>query len=269
MAFSTIGVLAPLSPLIGERWVHTEHWNGVTDPKRVGGLWEHVAAARHLLRLPRRVSAVTDDLATVMARFARRGAMRVIPCVVDDSFRAGEPLPWTPLKLVAVGALTDRKRPLLAVQTVAALAAGGVDVQLTWVGDGPLREPVERFATDLGMRERVHLVGAVPPDRVAEHVRAANLFFLPTAAENFLTSAAEAIACGRPVVLPDAGGYTDYVNAGNGVIAKADDPATLAEAVLRARDIFAAVPPETIRATVSSRFSEATVAELFSRLYAC
>jgi glycosyltransferase involved in cell wall biosynthesis len=267
MAFSTLGVLAPLYPLIGGRWVHTEHWNGVTDPKRVGGVWERVAAARHLLRLPRRVSAVTDDLATAMARFARRGAMRVIPCVVDDSFSVGEQLPWAPLKLVAVGALTDRKRPLLAVDTVAALVARGVDVHLTWVGDGALRDQVSRSAADLGVRERVHLVGAVPPDRVAEHVRAANLFFLPTAAENFLTSAAEAIACGRPVVLPDAGGYTDYVDARNGVIAKADDPATLAEAVLQAREAFTGVPPETIRATVSTRFSEETVAGQFTELY--
>lgn len=268
MAFSTVGVLAPLYPLIGDRWVHTEHWNGVTDPKRVGGLWERVAAARHLLRLPRRVSAVTDDLAAAIARFARPDAMRVIPCVVADSFSVGKPLPWAPLKLAAVGALTDRKRPLLAVETVAALVAGGVDAHLTWVGDGPLHGRVECSATELGVRDRVHLVGPVPPDRVAEYVRAANLFFLPTAAENFLTSAAEAIACGRPVVLPDAGGYTDYVNATNGVIAKAADPATLAEAVLQAREAFTGVAPETIRATVSARFSEATVAEHFIELYA-
>lgn len=268
MAFSTVGVLATLYPQISDRWVHTEHWNGVTDPKRVGGLWQRVAAARHLLRLPRRVSAVTEDLATAMARFTRRDAMRVIPCVVADSFSVGEPLLWTPLRLVAVGALTDRKQPLLAVETVAALVARGVDVHLTWVGDGPLRDRVDRSATELGVRERVRLTGAVPPDRVAEHVRAANLFFLPTAAENFLTSAAEAIACGRPVVLPDAGGYTDYVDATNGVIAKAADPATLAEAVLQAREAFAGVAPERIRATVSARFSEATVAEQFVELYA-
>lgn len=267
MAFSTLGVLAPLYPVIGERWVHTEHWNGVTDPKRVGGVWERVAAARHLLRLPRRVSAVTDDLATAMARFARRDAMRVIPCVVDNSFSVGDQLSWAPLKLVAVGALTDRKRPLLAVATVAALVVRGVDVHLTWVGDGSLRAQVTRSAADLGVADRVHLIGAVAPDRVAEHVRAANLFFLPTAAENFLTSAAEAIACGRPVVLPDAGGYTDYVNAANGVIAKADDPTTLAEAVLQARDAFTDAAPESIRETVSTRFSEETIAEQFSELY--
>lgn len=268
MAFSTLGVLAPLYPQVRATWVHTEHWNGVTDPKRVGGLWERAAAARHLLRLPRLVTAVTADLAAMMARFTRRDSMHVIPCVVDDTFTVGDRLPWTPLKLVAVGALTDRKRPLLAVRTVAALVHSGIDVHLTWVGDGPLRDRVRQTAADLGVRERVHLVGAVAPHQVADHVRAANLFFLPTAAENFLTSAAEAIACGCPVVLPDAGGYTDYVNATNGVIAKSDDPATLAEAVLRARDGLADLPPEQIRATVLPRFSEETVAEHFVRLYA-
>lgn len=267
MAFSTLGVLAPLFPVVGGRWVHTEHWSGVVFPDRVGGRWPRLAAARHLLRLPRRVGAVSSVLAGAIARFARRDAVEVIPCVVADRFQPAPQPSWTPLKLVAVGGLVAGKRPVLAVDTVRELVDAGTDATLTWVGDGVLRGEVEQRIAELGLADRVHLVGAVRPDEVAEHVRAANLFFLPTAFETFLVAGAEAIACGRPVVLPGTGGFTDYVSDANGVLAEHDEPKALATEILRARDRFADVSADAIRATVIPRFGTAAIADRLDEFY--
>lgn len=267
MAFSTLGALAPLYPVIGDRWVHTEHWSGVAFPDRVGGAWRRLAAARHLLRLPRRIGVVSSFLADRIAKYARSGAVEVIPCVVDDSFQAAPQPSWVPLKLVAVGGLVAGKRPVLAVETVRELVDSGIDTTLTWVGDGVLRERVERRVAEVGLTDRFRLVGSVNPDRVADHVRAANLFFLPTAFETFLAAGAEAIACGRPVVLPMTGGFTDYVTDANGVLAEQDDPKAMTLAVQWARDRFVEVSADTIRATVIPRFSAAAIADRFDELY--
>ncbi|MPZ81707.1 MAG: glycosyltransferase [Actinophytocola sp.] len=267
MAFSTLGVLAPLFPVVGGRWVHTEHWSGVAFPDRVGGAWPHLAGARHLLRLPRRVGAVSSVLADTVAKFARRDAVEVIPCVVADRFQPAPQPSWTPLKLVAVGGLVAGKRPVLAVDTMRELVDTGTDATLTWVGDGVLRGEVERRIAELGLADRVHLAGAVRPDEVADHLRAANLFFLPTAFETFLAAGAEAIACGRPVVLPGTGGFTDYVTDANGVLTEQDDPTALAMGVRRARDRFADVSADTIRATVIPRFGAAAIADRFDEFY--
>ena len=267
MAFSSLGVLAPLAPVIGKRWVHSEHWSGVLNPASVSPVWRSVAMARHLLRMPRAVSAVSTELARVLTRFTRRDAVMIVPCVVAESFQAAPQPSWEPLKLVAVGGLVPGKRPLLAVDTLRALVSEGVPARLSWVGDGPLRDEVRKHAAEAGVMDRVDLLGDVSPDKVADHVRASNLFFLPTAYETFLTSGVEAIACGRPVVLPATGGFTDYVMPDNGVLADRDDPATLAQAIMRARDRFADVAPEALRATVIPRFTEAAVAEEFDQLY--
>ncbi|MDR7301856.1 glycosyltransferase family 4 protein [Haloactinomyces albus] len=267
MAFSSLGVLAPLYPVIGKRWVHTEHWSGTAFPDRIPGVWQRLSAARHLLRLPRRVSTVSSVLAEAIAKFARRDAVDVIPCVVDESFRPVPQPSWTPLKLVAVGGLVTGKRPQSAVDTVRELVATGVDTHLTWVGDGALHDEIRERITEYGLADRIDLVGAVSPEKVADHVRAANLFFLPTAFETFLAAGAEAIACGRPVVLPNTGGFTDYVTEANGVIIEQDDPKTLAQAVQQARDRFADVSADTISATGTSRFSEETIAEKFDEFY--
>ncbi|WCI08604.1 glycosyltransferase [Arthrobacter sp. OVS8] len=97
------------------------------------------------------------------------------------------------------------KRPLLAIRTIAALKEAGHDVHLNWVGNGPLRGEAEDLISELQLGENVTLVGMVPPAEVFAYFEQAHLFFLPTAHENFFTSAAEALSAGRPVVVPRVG----------------------------------------------------------------
>lgn len=264
MAFSTLGVLAPLYPMIGDRWVHTEHWSVLAgaDHGRV------LTAAKSLLRLPRGVSAVSTALSDALRPSARRrSGVDVVPNVIVDHFGSREQPSWSPLELVAVGALIERKRPLLAVDTVAELVESGEPATLTWIGDGPQRDEVARRAAELGVADRVTLVGAVAPHEVPAHLAGANLFFLPTRSETFLVAAAEALACGRPVVLPDLPCVADYVTDGNGVLVDSDNAAAFAAAIRTARDRFAGVPADTIRATVIPRFSADTIAEKFDEFY--
>jgi glycosyltransferase involved in cell wall biosynthesis len=238
----------------------------VLDPASVSPVWQRLAAARHLLRLPKAVSAVSSPFAAVVGRFTGRD-VSVVPCVVDASFSAAPQPSASPLHLVAVGGLVAGKRPLLAVDTLAKLVGDGVDARLTWVGDGSLRSSTHSHASALGLADRVDLVGSVAPDKVADHVRAANVFFLPTASETFLAAGAEAIACGRPVVLPRTGGFTDYVTADNGVLAARDDAESLAAAVREAATRFADADPEALRATVMPRFGADAVADDFDLFY--
>lgn len=267
MAFSTVGVLAPLTPVIMRRWVHSEHWSGVGFPERVDGPWRRVAGARHLLRLPRRVSAVSSLLAERITPFTRLDAVEVVPCVVDVP---AQPTPapaggrWG---LVAVGGLVPGKRPILAVETVRELVDRGVDVGLTWVGDGPLRTQVEERSRALDVADRVRLVGSVPPQGVAQHLARNALFFLPTAFETFLVSGAEALAGGRPVVLTGEGGFVDYVDETVGTVVADDSVGGLAEALVAARARFDGVPPEHFRAAVLPRLGSEAIGRLFDDFY--
>jgi glycosyltransferase involved in cell wall biosynthesis len=263
MAYDVVTVLGPLSPLINKRWVHTEHWSMFVKDGAAGVPMR----VKKSMRLPRRITAVTQDLAGAIEPYARPGALSVVPCILSDSFDAAPQPSWEPLKLVAVSALIPRKRPLLAVDTVRELIDGGMDVHLTWVGDGPLREDVLHRAKELGVEANVELTGFVHPDKVAEHVRNANMFFLPTELENFLTSGAESIACGRPVVVPNTGGFTEYITDANGVIAADETAQGFAKAVREAVARLKDRSPESIRATVMPKFSFDTVGDQFDAIY--
>lgn len=94
---------------------------------------------------------------------------------------------------------------------------------------------------------RLRLVGHPPPARlpegaeatgpvesVAEHVREAALFVLPSLQEGFGIVAAEALACGVPVVTTPSGGPEQLVRAsGGGVVLDDFRPEELAEAAVR------------------------------------
>jgi len=267
MAFSAVLFAAAPWLLRRKPWVHTEHWNGVVNPASVGPWWQRLAWLRHALKLPHAVTGVTDELCREMARFSRPGATHVIPCVVENPHPAA-PFPAAPpLRLVGVGALIERKQPVLALETIAELVRRGVDVHYTLIGNGPLMETLQVMARTLGIADRVELTGPISPTEIAERLAAAHVFFLPSSQENFFTAVAEAIAAGRPAAVPLSGGFDDYCTAANSVLTDTWDVPALADAVQLAWDRFHDADPAAIASTVRSRFSRAEVGAQFSRLY--
>jgi glycosyltransferase involved in cell wall biosynthesis len=272
MAFSSI--LVTMMPwaaraLTGRRpaWVHTEHWNGVVNPASVSPLWAKLSWVRGVLRLPHVVTGVTGQLTREMQRFARPHAAVVVPCVVKARGAVVPSSFGTPLRLAAVGGLIERKRPLEAVRAIAWLRDHGTDAHLTWVGEGPLRGECEALIARLGLENQVTLTGSVKPAEVAGQLSDADLFFLPTAQENFFTSAAEALAAGRAVVATRVGGFSDYADRSNSRLVDDVSPETLGAAVLDARDAFKDVPAGDIAGPIRERFSPEAVGELFDRAY--
>jgi glycosyltransferase involved in cell wall biosynthesis len=263
MAAWAVRALAGRAPA----WVHTEHWNGVVNPASVSAVWARLSGLRAVLRLPHIVTAVTQQLADEMQRFARADAALVVPCVVKGRGPVVPARFGATLRLVAVGGLIPRKRPLEAIRTVAWLRDHGTDVHLDWVGAGPLRAECEELMASLGVQDHVSLVGPVRPAQVSRLLSEADLFFLPTAQENFFTSAAEALAAGRAVVATRVGGFSDYADDGNSRLVAGAGPEILGRAVLDARDAFRGIPAERIAGPVRARFSPEAVGELFDRAY--
>jgi N-acetyl-alpha-D-glucosaminyl L-malate synthase BshA len=76
-------------------------------------------------------------------------------------------------------------------------------------GDGPQRPETEAEAERLGVANDVLFLGKV--DAVADLLRAADLYLLPSATESFGLSALEAMACGVPVIGSQVGGLGEVV----------------------------------------------------------
>ncbi|WP_159619842.1 glycosyltransferase [Ruania rhizosphaerae] len=268
MAFPALLPLAwwrPKAP-----WVHTEHWSGLTTPGTLPLLWRAALPLLWpLIRRPDVVTAVCDYLATPIR--ARRGtkSTTVVPCIVPSpAHLESRPMrPRTPTRLVAVGGLVERKDPLLAVDTVAELQRRGHPARLTWVGDGPLREKVARRASKRGVEHLVRLPGSQDSDGVRSALADADLFFLPTRADNFCVSAAEALVEGRPVVVGATGGQGEYIDARVGSLVHEQDAGAYADAVIDVEHRTLHLNASDVAATVADRFSADQVTDGYLEAY--
>ena len=101
---------------------------------------------------------------------------------------------------------------LLDVVHIFARVNAEVPSRLVLVGDGPDRDAAERELAKLGLGDRARCVGKV--EDVAEVLRWADLYLLPSNSESFGLSALEAMATGVPVIGTRAGGLPEVVQHG-------------------------------------------------------
>ena len=267
MAFPTLLAFARSRP--GVPWVHTEHWSGLTTPATLPPTWRlALPALRPLLGQPDVVTAVCDYLARPI-RAARQGKpTEIVPCIVPAPAALAPRRPaGRALELVSVGGRIDRKDPLLAVRTLAELVARGHDARLTWAGTGLLRDDVAALAVDLAVADRLTLLGTVDADGVRAALDAADLFFLPTKADNFCVSAAEALVHGRPVVVGSTGGQGEYIDASVGELVGRQNVKAYADAIERVVATTSELSAEEVAATIGDRFSPETVRRGYLDVY--
>jgi D-inositol-3-phosphate glycosyltransferase len=98
-------------------------------------------------------------------------------------------------------------------------------------------EKVEARAGELGIADRVFVVAPQPHTHLAGFYRAADVLIMPSRSESFGLVAAEAQACGLPVIASMVGGLQYVVAEGeSGHLVAGGDPAAYAAALARILD---------------------------------
>ncbi len=161
--------------------------------------------------------------------------------------------------LVTVGALIPRKGQHFVIRALAQLP----DRHLALVGMGADRPALEKLVHELGLANRVHFLGSLDHGALPVVLSAADVMVLPASSEGLANAWVEALACGTPLVIADAGGAKELVttSAAGRVIARNSDAI-----VAGVREVLAAhYAPEEV-AKSAERFSwEANAARLASR----
>ncbi len=212
--------------------VATVHGNVAgTDPK-------HVLAYRVLRRLGQRPVAVSHDLLRQLAPSLGADAKRwrvihngtAVPSRYDAAERAALRsearaeigLAHARVLIVAIGNLYPVKDHASLLRAVADRPETHVAIAGRGAEEGPLRE----LAEQLGMTDRLHLLGL--RDDVPRILAAADLFTQPSLSEGLPLAVLEAMASGTPVVASDVGGIGEAIVDGeSGRLVPPADPETL------------------------------------------
>jgi glycosyltransferase involved in cell wall biosynthesis len=143
-------------------------------------------------------------------------------------------------RILSVGRLVVFKGFDHLIDACAELTRRGVDFSCEIIGDGPLREQLQRKIDMLNLGSRVALLGSVSQHAVFEKLRAADVFALAAAvdvqggSDVFPTVILEAMAAARPVVSTQLAGIPESVVHGEtGLLVSPGDTAALVNALER------------------------------------
>jgi glycosyltransferase involved in cell wall biosynthesis len=133
-----------------------------------------------------------------------------------------------PVRVVTTMRVARRKRPGQLVSIVDDLRRlTDVPLEVTIVGDGPLRGTVERLLLRRDLGQLVSITGRLSPVGVLEQLARADVYVAPAVLESFGLAALEARCVGLPVVGHAGSGLTEFVTDGvEGLLCRSDDEIT-------------------------------------------
>jgi glycosyltransferase involved in cell wall biosynthesis len=153
---------------------------------------------------------------------------RFVPAAADS--------PCERVRILMAGTLIWCKAYEFALTAFAEASNRGLDAELTIAGGGGKEEISRLLYTihDLDLEGRVHWKGGQSSEKVLEMLRESDVFLHSSVSEGISNAVLEAMACGLPVVVTDAGGMREAVRDGvDGFVVPVRDVDAMAEALVK------------------------------------
>jgi glycosyltransferase involved in cell wall biosynthesis len=195
--------------------------------------------ARYAFARAARVLPVSVCLREAIVAYGMQARFEVVSNAVDPAiFRPPDPRQRRSTRrrsrrMLFVGGLepTEHKGFPTLISALGRIALRHRDWQLDVVGDGPSRRDYEARVRACGLGDRVVFHGYRPKPAIAELMRAADVFVLPSKFETQGVVFLEAMMCGLPIVSTTAGSIPEVVGSESGILVEPDDDLQLAEAI--------------------------------------
>ena len=200
------------------------------------------------------------------------GEVSILSNAIDETvfFSRSEPRPSDgPIRILGVFRLAENKRPLLWVDTMAALRdRHGLDIAPRIVGAGPIADEVRRHAERIGLKDfRLD----PPVQDPSEIYRQSDVLVLLSQVEGTPNVVLEAQVCGLPVAACCVGGVAEALHQGGpsgGLLLEAEIDATAAaDAIALWLPTVLAAEKESRVRFVLDRYSMSALAERLFDLY--
>jgi glycosyltransferase involved in cell wall biosynthesis len=181
-------------------------------------------------RWAKRVLPVSSALQKAIEHYGIHAHFQVIPNVADTTlFSPPSHLreDINPKRILFVGQLAPVKGVPYLLQALSLLGQKRDDWHLDLVGDGDARMEYERLAVDFKLGDKVAFHGLKTKQEVADFMRRADLFVLPSLCETFSAPAIEALVTGTPLLATRCGGPEEFVIKDVGLLVPPGDADTL------------------------------------------
>jgi len=166
-----------------------------------------------------------------------REKMRVIYDGVDEGvYKLQGGVEKIPRRLIFVGNTEDRKKGILYLMQAMTMLPDDVTLMVV-DGCSKYKFFVSELMDRYRIRHRMKFLERIPSEQLADEYRKSEVAVVPSVYEGFGLPAAEAMACGVPVVSSDGGALPEVVGTdGDGIIVPAKNSEALARAIQKLID---------------------------------
>lgn len=116
----------------------------------------------------------------------------------NEPLECNEELLFRGQTIISVGRLTKQKGQLHLLRAFKYLSSISPDIQMILIGDGELKEELNSTINNLGLKQKVHLLGH--KSNPYKYLRNADVFVLSSLYEGFPNALSEAMICKTPAI---------------------------------------------------------------------
>ncbi|MCP4727427.1 MAG: glycosyltransferase family 4 protein [bacterium] len=215
--------------------------------------------------------AVSLSLKNIIENTLKRD-IKIIPNVIDtDFFKRGSLQSATsdPVKMIFIGHMNaDSKGVDLLLKAMSNIQnMTDRQLELHLYGSGVNLAGYKQMAVDLNIEKRCYFHGEQMPEQIRDGLINSDFFVLPSRAESFSIVTAEAMACGKPVIVTKCGGPEEFVDDVSGYVIPPDDQAELDKAILKMISEYRDFDPDEIAEIIKNSFSKKVFIDQMNEIY--
>ena len=163
----------------GPTWSFTVHGPEEFDKAPLIGLAEKIRSCTFVVA----ISSFGRSQLYRLVEPSHWAKIYIVHCGVDEAFVHVETAFSDSPRMVCVGRLCEQKGQFLLIEAAHRLVKEGVDLQLTLVGDGELRDQIESLIGRFRLKDRISITGWISGEQVRNEIINARALVLPSFAE--------------------------------------------------------------------------------------
>ncbi len=255
----------------GIPYVITEHWSRYLDYNPTFRGFIRKWTTKIIVKNANALSTVSDLLMKGMNKHGLHNKKQIIiPNIVDTKkFHIGTQSAKKKIQIIHISCFEDQSKNISGMlRSIKEVSKIRNDFEFTLIGIGPDFESLRSYADALEIpKSLIRFKGLVAHHEIATFIQQSDFMVLFSNYETFGIVAAENLACGKPIVLPNTGALPEIIPDKYAYFVEPGDEKGLKEGILTMMNTYQNYAPQELHNYVKNNFSEEKVKISFEKLY--